>query len=116
MRKQRLIECNPRWATQDEHVCYLIFDCPEGHADCRHAIPFTPALDGSVTPGTTWARKGEMFDELTLSPSIKRRQSYKDRAAALKAGVKEEYITETMFCALHIFIKDGAIQFCGDST
>lgn len=115
MRKQRLIECNPRWATQDERVCYLIFDCPEGHADCSHIIPFTPALDGTQVPGTTWAREGDQFDSLSLSPSILRRQRYKNKAAALADGVKEEYFTESMLCAVHIFIKNGAIQYCGDS-
>jgi hypothetical protein len=116
MRKQRLIECNPRWATQDERVCYLIFDCPEGHADCTHAIPFTPALDGTPTTGTAWKREGDQFDTLSLSPSIRRKQRYANREAALKAGCIPEHIEETMFCALHIFIKNGAIQYCGDSA
>lgn len=117
MRKNRLTECNPRWATRDEHVCYLIFDCPEGHTDCSHAIPFKPALDGAAIThaSASWDRQGDTFETLTLSPSIRRIQRYPNREAAIAAGCIPEHVTESMFCALHIFIKDGAIEFCGDS-
>ncbi|MBK7823073.1 MAG: hypothetical protein IPJ61_18990 [Tessaracoccus sp.] len=46
MRKHRLVDCNPRWW----RGCYLAFDCPEGHADCRHLIPFRPPLEPDVKP------------------------------------------------------------------
>lgn len=119
-RKHRLVDCNPNFVEHNGVRCGVRFDCPEGHSDCRHVIPFTPALDGSVVPswyssGATWQRTGDTFETLTLAPSIRRPQEYASKEAALAAGVLEEYFTESLTCALHIFIKDGAIEFCGDS-
>ena len=122
-RKHRLVDCEPHFV-EDGHgaVCGVYFECPEGHDDCKHVIPFTPALDGSPgqwhgkgAGGVTWQRAGDTFETLTLSPSIRRIQRHTDRDAAIAAGCSPEHITETLFCALHIFIKDGAIEFCGDS-
>jgi Family of unknown function (DUF6527) len=125
-RKTRLADCNPRWVTgryagqPDDVPCGIHFDCPEGHAGCDHAIPFAPRLDGSpaaswYTSGAIWQRTGDTFDTLTLSPSIRRNPVYASREAAIAAGALEEYLTPTMFCALHIFIRNGQIEFCGDS-
>lgn len=121
-RKTRLADCNPHFVEDKDGVlCAVYFECPEGHDDCKHVIPFSPALDGSAGnwnnggSGPIWQRTGDTFENLTLSPSIRRIQRHADKAAALAAGCLEEYITETLFCALHIFIKDGAIEFCGDS-
>lgn len=121
-RKRRLVDCNPRWGVNSgEYVhCYVTFDCPEGHADCRHAIPFTPSPDGApqISPqanGAIWQRTGDTFETLTLTPSIRRTPTYESREAAIAAGVLEEHLTPSMFCALHIFIRDGQIEFCGDS-
>jgi hypothetical protein len=94
------------------------FDCPEGHADCVHVIPFTPALDESLPnmyDGRGWQRTGNTFETLTLSPSIARRPKHASREAAIAAGCIPEYVTESLLCALHIFIRDGRIEFCGDS-
>jgi len=121
MRKTRLSECSPHFVESNGALCAVYFECPEGHKDCKHVIPFTPALDGSATSwhgqnkGAMWQRTGDTFENLTLSPSIRRIPRHADKAAALAAGCIEEYLTETMFCALHIFIKDGSIEFCGDS-
>jgi len=121
VRKQRLIDCDPQWFNDTAEVSrYLHFECPEGHEGCAHTIPFTPALDGTVLPspqvnGALWARTGDTFETLTLSPSIKRIPRYTDREAALTAGCLEEHLPPTMFCALHIHIVDGAIVFCDDS-
>lgn len=120
MRKTSLKECNAEFATEKDQTCYVLFDCPEGHEDCRHAIPFTPSLEGSVLPspqhnGAMWNRKGDTIETLTLGPSIRRIPRYKDREDAIKNGCIPEYVTESMLCALHIFVKDGAIEFCGDS-
>lgn len=119
-RKHRLVDCNPSWvenysaAGQTDAV---MFECPEGHSDCKHVIPFTPALDGTPTVkyGAQWQRSGEAFESLTLSPSIKRNPKYASREAALAAGCIPEYVTDSLTCALHIFVKNGAIEFCGDS-
>lgn len=121
MRKLRLTDCNPRWATEGDQTRYVIFDCPEeGHEDCRHAIPFTPSLEGHVlvSPqqnGAQWNRSGDTFETLTLAPSIRRIPTYSSKDAAIAAGVKSEYIDASMTCALHIFVVNGTINFCGDS-
>jgi len=122
MRKHRLIDCNPHWVVLEENgpECGIHFDCPEGHAGCSHTIPFRPTLDGLRnrswrTDHVQWQRAGDTFETLTLTPSIKRQPQHADREAALKAGCLAEYITEAMFCALHVNIVNGAIEFCGDS-
>ncbi len=117
-RKTRLVDCNPHWVTwsgQDGIVDAIRFDCPEGHEGCGRTIPFTPALDGSARDGTRWGRVGDTFETLTLSPSIAGRPRYPSREAAIAAGCIPEHVTESMLCAIHIFIRDGAIEFCGDS-
>lgn len=122
-RRTRLVDCNPRWVSSNGIDCAVRFDCPEGHDDCVHVIPFTPALDGSdgaiafhgAGGGITWQRTGDTFETLTLSPSILRHQRYANRDAAIAAGCIPEYITDTLFCAMHIFVRDGQIEFCGDS-
>lgn len=121
-RKHRLVDCNPDFRSYDvaDIVDALVFDCPEGHDGCRVIIPFTPALDGSAVRvkhrnGAQWQRSGDSFETLTLSPSIRTIQQYPSREAALAAGVMPEYYEERMVCALHIFIRDGRIEFCGDS-
>lgn len=125
-RKHTLAECNPRWITgryagrDDDTPVGLHFDCPEGHAECDHAIPFAPALDGGpaaswYSSGAIWQRTGDTFATLTLSPSIRREPTYASREAAIAAGGIPELLTESHFCALHIFIRDGRIEFCGDS-
>lgn len=122
MRKFRLVDCDPRWGTGygDDVTRYITFACPEGHEDCRHTIPFTPALDGSVQAspqqnGVQWSRIGDTFETLTLAPSIRRIPRYADRQAALDAGCLPEHITESMLCALHINVMGGVIDFCVDS-
>lgn len=120
-RRTRLVDCNPRWVTDGgRDGCGLIFECPEGHEDCRHAIPFTPALDGTEHASwqrnrAVWQRSGDTFETLTLSPSIRREPAYASREAALAAGCREEHIEPSLLCAFHGFIRDGQIEFCGDS-
>ncbi len=119
-RRTRLVDCSPQWVNWSsmDMTDGVRFDCPEGHPDCVHVIPFTPAIDGSLPKmdhGRGWQRTGDTFDTLTLSPSIRRNPTYANREAALAAGALEEYLTPSMFCALHIFIRDGQIEFCGDS-
>jgi len=117
-RKHRLVDCNPRWGeTINGLTCYVIFECPEGHQDCQHNIPFRQSLEGPIAEqaGAMWDRTGDTFETLSLSPSIARRPRHANKEAALKAGCLEEYITETMFCRLHIVITNGAIQFQPDS-
>lgn len=122
VRKTRLVDCNPDWIVdrKDGPVCGLRFDCPEGHEGCAHAIPFTPALDGQAAPGwqrngALWQRTGDTFETITLNPSIRRVPEHASREAALGAGCIPEHVTDSLICALHIFIRDGAIEFCGDS-
>lgn len=124
-RKHRLADCNPRWRTwsgrdENEPADAIMFECPEGHADCHHTIPFTPALDGSVQPvkqtnGAQWQRTGDTFEALSLSPSIRRIPRHADKGAAIAAGCIAEYVTESMLCTCHIFITNGQIIFCSDS-
>lgn len=121
-RKTTLVECSPHWVIytgrEGDSPDAIYFECPEGHEDCKHIIPFSPALDGrKIVPGQgpIWQRKGDTFENLSLSPSIRRIQRYPDKETALKDGCKEEYITESLFCAFHGFIDNGKILFCGDS-
>jgi hypothetical protein len=119
----KLVDCDPKWVTNYHGKCgdspdAIRFDCPEGHEDCIHIVPFMPALDGSMVAmdaGRGWQRTGDTFESLTLSPSIRRVQRYPSRAAALADGCHEDHLGDSLVCALHIFIKDGAIEFCGDS-
>ncbi len=124
-RRTRLVDCNPRWVSGRYHGAEgpprgVHFDCPEGHGGCSHTIPFTPALDGTPAEswqqnGAIWQRSGDTFETLTLSPSIRREPVYASREAAIAAGALPEYLEPTHLCALHIFIRDGRIEFCGDS-
>ena len=121
-RKHRLVDCNPRFAQMGNRgdTRYLTFDCPEGHDGCNHSIRFTPSLEGSAqdspqSNGAQWQRTGDTTETLTLSPSIRRNQRYASRDAAIADGCDPQYLDESYYCALHIFIKDGAIEFCGDS-
>lgn len=121
-RRHHLVDCNPDFRSYDQGdvVDALAFDCPEGHEGCRVIIPFTPALDGSAVRvkqrnGAQWQRTGDTLETLTLSPSIRTIQQYPSKEAALAAGVRPDFYEERMLCALHIFIRGGAIEFCGDS-
>jgi hypothetical protein len=125
-RRTRLVDCNPRWVTgryagrDDDTPVGVHFDCPEGHEGCSHAIPFTPALDGGpaaswYTSSAIWQRTGDTFETLTLSPSIRRNPQHASREAAIAAGCIPEYITDSLLCAFHGFVRDGQIEFCGDS-
>jgi hypothetical protein len=125
-RRTRLVDCKPRWISgrytgqPGDVVRGIHFDCPDGHADCSHAIPFTPALDGTAsagwqTNGAIWQRTGETFDTLTLSPSIRRVPTYASREAAIADGCIAEYVTDSHLCAFHGFVQNGEITFCGDS-
>jgi hypothetical protein len=122
-RKHRLAECNPQWiifhGKEGDSPDAVYFDCPEAHEDCRRVIPFTPALDGTSRVSNervVWQRTGgDTFETLSLAPSIRGIPSHANRESALAAGCLEEYLTDSMFCALHIFITNGAIEFCGDS-
>ena len=127
-RRTRLIDCNPRWVTgryvgqpgDDDVPRGVHFDCPEGHEGCSHVIPFSPAFDGSPTPGwqqngAQWQRSGDTFETLSLSPSIRRIPRHATREAAIAAGCIPEYVTASLLCACHIFITDGTIVFCSDS-
>lgn len=124
MRKHRLIDCNPHWATysgKDGPGDALRFDCPEGHEGCCHIIPFTPALDGASREapawnrGVHWQRTGSDFATLTMVPSIKRIPRHASREAAIAAGCIPEYVTPSLLCAFHGTILNGQIVFAEDS-
>lgn len=121
-RKTRLVDCNPRLApfyANETTIERLVFDCPEGHEGCKVTVPFSPAMDGNARPSRegrpVWDRTGDTFETMTLSPSIRCRPIYRDRADAIAQGADPQYITERLFCAFHGFIKNGRIEFCGDS-
>jgi hypothetical protein len=122
-RRTRLVECNPRWGVDgirgDHQSRWLTFECPEGHANCRHQIPFTPSLDGAnhASPqrnGAIWTRTGDTFETLTLTPSIRRDPIFPDARSALDGGYHQDDLP-SLLCAFHGHIKDGGIEFCGDS-
>jgi hypothetical protein len=109
MRRTRLVDCNPRWGLvcgDDETrfaTSYLTFECPEGHPNCEHSIPFTPSLEGEHQAvrqlnGAQWERRGETFETLTLTPSIARRP-----------------VAGHDTCAMHVNLTNGAFEFHGDS-
>jgi hypothetical protein len=112
-RKHRLVDCNPKWHGR----AFITFDCPEGHVDCRFTIPFTPTLDGVAHDHPRpWERQGDTFETLTLTPSIKCNSKYSSREEVLAdPKILPEYVTESMWCKLHIQIGNGAITFCPDS-
>jgi hypothetical protein len=119
-RKTRLVDCNPKWGVRDGLQRYIRFDCPEGHKDCFHVVPFTPALDGTVVTspqqnGAIWERWGNTFETLTLTPSIRRIPAYPSREAALAAGCIPEYVDDSFLCAFHAEIQNGQIAFVADS-
>jgi hypothetical protein len=125
-RLDRIVDCNPRWISGrytgvDIDIARGVhFDCPEGHAGCSHAIPFSPALDGSPSAGwqqngAIWQRTGDTFETLTLQPSIRRIPTYASREAAVAGGARMDLLGDAHFCAFHGFITAGAITFCGDS-
>lgn len=75
----RLVELNPRWYTMDgsPDLVGVTFDCP----CCRKirlGVLFKEEIDRDGLPndthwtraGTKWHREGEIFEDLTLSPSI----------------------------------------------
>lgn len=121
-RRFRLADLNPRFTTydgKDDHPpdC-LTFDCPEGHEDCRYHVPFAPGLGGpgaKQRDGVTWARTGDTFETLTLAPSIKGIPKFENEAEAIAKLDRPEHRHVRMWCHLHIFIKNGAIEFCSDS-
>jgi len=118
-RKHRLGDCNPRWveAPDGGPRCYVRFECPEGHPECWHTVPFSPSLGGAVVvhAGAKWDRTGDTFETLTLTPSIRRIPFHASREAAIAAGCIPKYISESLLCAFHGYIKNGAIEFCKDS-
>lgn len=80
----------------------MTFECPEGHNDCRHAIPFTPTLNGASATG--WERTGDTFDTLTLSPSIKRQPVINSETGEVIDA-----------CEVHVILTNGVFTFCDDS-
>ena len=118
VRLERLVDANPRL---EHNGTWLSFDCPihptesdsgEGPVApwCRVAIPLRAG-----DPAQGWDHTGDTFETLTLSPSIARRSQYASREAAIASGCLPEHVDDSLLCALHIFIKNGAIEFCGDS-
>lgn len=98
---------------------FVTFDCPEGHRDCWHTIPFTPTLDGTPASktrgGAQWGRTGDTFETLTLTPSIRRVPSYKSREKAIADGCSPDNISDSLLCAFHGHITNGVITFTDDS-
>lgn len=120
-RKHNLVDLNPRWVGHlNQALSGVSFECPEGHERCYHRIPFTPDLYGQPSSGwqangAVWGRTGDTFETLTLSPSIRRIPQHASREEAIAAGCIPEHVTESLLCAFHGFVRDGKIEFCGDS-
>jgi hypothetical protein len=107
-RRSRLVDCNPRWGSdRDGIVRYVTFECPEGHPNCWHTIPFTPAFDGlprSSDGGAIWERVGDDLATLTLTPSIARQVTQNSETG--------EIIDP---CHMHVNLTNGVFEFAGDS-
>lgn len=73
----------------------VILTCPCGTCDVELYVPFTNPLDGGppYEGHPTWARSGETFDTLSLTPSILRNKA--------KGG-----------CGWHGYITNGEIVSC----
>lgn len=72
------------------------FDCPCGCGNQCY-IPFTNPLDGGpAIDKVTWNREGDTFENMTLTPSIRR-------------------IPHNGSCGWHGFIKKGQIETCDDA-
>ena len=83
----KLIELNPKWIGAGGEEVFdkdhnpipertgvgVGFDCPCG-CESRCFIPFTNPLDGgpAIQDRVTWERTGDIFENLTLTPSILR--------------------------------------------
>lgn len=80
----RLVDLNPRWVTTppawfgtlgrvDRWTVGVSFDCPHCRS-FRIAVMFQNPFgaDGAAppSPDRKWAREGETFDTMTLSPSV----------------------------------------------
>ena len=104
----KLTDLNPKWITVDGKRCGVRFDCPccrspEG-AQCLVAVPLAPPLDDDKPLSTHaaayvakgWARTGDTFETLTLSPSI-----------WVKGGA-----CKPDGSGWHGFVKDGEISTC----
>lgn len=76
----KLTDLNPAWVRilDDEGRSGIRFDCPvhrgktNAHGEtCRLHVFFEPTLDGAPLHGNLrWARTGDTFETLTLTPSI----------------------------------------------
>jgi hypothetical protein len=106
----RLTELNPSWIgaggegvtcnglpVPERHGIGLICDCPCGCGNTLY-IPFKNPLDNGIQygEGTSWDREGDNFENITLSPSIRR-------------------IAREGSCGWHGFIRKGNIETCSDS-
>jgi hypothetical protein len=116
----RLVDLAPKWVSVEGRIAGVRFNCPEGHADCLFVIPFTPALDGKPYAGwqkngAVWQRTNTDFATLSLSPSIRNHPTYTSRDDAIAKGALPEYLTEGMYCAMHVFLTNGVFTFCSDS-
>lgn len=56
----------------------VLLDCPCGKCDEDHQlyVPFENPIDGSLSRERGWARTGDTFETLTLTPSILRNTAY----------------------------------------
>jgi hypothetical protein len=101
VRKTRLSELDPNWATtyaiadRRGEPDAISFDCPEADGGCgsRHVIPVTPDRGGEPALGMRWQRRGDDLAKMSITPSIR------------CGGC----------CTMHINIVGGEVQFCGDS-
>ena len=102
----KLVDLNPQFLDSHDgrRGVGVLFDCPCGNNDENHGcfVPFKVALDGS--PGghgeKGWARTGDTFETLTLTPSIFRRTS--DCRGATN-------VTDPLPCGWHGFITNGEV-------
>jgi hypothetical protein len=98
----QLVKLDPHWVEHEGKRCGVSFECPEHgthtgpNAYCRQVVQFTPAIEGGHVASWQdnkhiWQRKGESFEALTLTPSV-------------RAG-----------CGWHGFVTAGMVTSCGDS-
>ena len=86
----RLVDCDPAWVTHEGRRVGVSFKCVACADDqCRTWVYFDPPLDPGQVFQPAWARTGDTFETLTLTPSIRVRMTlpYMDKADDPPYGV-----------------------------
>lgn len=120
----RLVDLAPKWFSRFDTGARLgvTFACPvhahlgldeNGSAPCMLGRVYAPTEDGST--GHRWARTGEDFASMSLSPSILYRTVPEGHARA----VDEAHVCDVQRCTIvhwHGFVTNGEVSVLADSV